>query len=172
MNKKLIITEIVGFFVTVVLSFIFHFMYEWTGALAFLFPVNESVWEHVKILFIPYLLYTIIELIVLEPTDKLNFLAIKAVSLIIIPIVMIVLFYTYSGIIGRHFTVIDILIGIFSLLIGFYISLKLLMINYKFNRPLIPITIASLILIFLIVFTYYPPRIELFRDTIEDKYGK
>ena len=42
----------------VVLGCLNHFIYEWTGEspISALFcPVNESVWEHLKLLFFPYL---------------------------------------------------------------------------------------------------------------------
>lgn len=175
MNKiyknRIIWLEIIGLVFSVVFSFVFHFMYEWINTLGWLFPVNESVWEHIKILFMPYLIYSIIEFFILKPEDKLNYFSIKSIALIVIPIVMITLFYTYSGIIGNHYVFVDGMIGVISLLIGFMISLKLLLIEYKCKNKPVPIILAGIIFILLIVFTYYPPHINLFYDTLDGKYG-
>lgn len=51
---------IVGFFVVGILGTLFHFVYDWSGQAWFVglfVPVNESTWEHMKLLFIPMLLY-------------------------------------------------------------------------------------------------------------------
>ena len=48
--KKVKIINVVMFFA---LSFLWHFMYEWFPNFftAIFFPVNESIWEHMKIIF-------------------------------------------------------------------------------------------------------------------------
>lgn len=51
---------IAGFFVVGILGTLFHFVYDWSGQAWFVglfVPVNESTWEHMKLLFIPMLLY-------------------------------------------------------------------------------------------------------------------
>ena len=55
-------TELVSFVIASALGVLFHFMYEWTGenAIAGLFfPINESTWEHMKLVFFPMLVYGI-----------------------------------------------------------------------------------------------------------------
>ena len=47
---------VIGFFVTTVLGILSHFVYDWTGGgflIGLFFPVNESTWEHMKLLFFP-----------------------------------------------------------------------------------------------------------------------
>ena len=56
--------HIVGLLFTLLTGFLLHFVYEWSGdnPLVGLFsPVNESVWEHLKLLFFPILAYSIVE---------------------------------------------------------------------------------------------------------------
>ena len=38
---------------------LFHFVYDWIDikALSWLFPVNESIFEHTKLVFLPFTLY-------------------------------------------------------------------------------------------------------------------
>jgi hypothetical protein len=147
-------------------------MYRWIGIGAWLFPVNESVWEHIKIIFIPYLIYTFIELCLLKPSDKYNYFAIKSIALIAMPVVMIVLYFTYTGIIGRNYLFIDGIIGILSILAGYLISLRLILIDYKIKKKAVYISIAVIICVLLIIFTYLTPHINLFYDPIAKKFGR
>ena len=58
--KKIKIISIFGIFA---LNFISHFLYEWMPNTLFsiFFPVNESIIEHMKIIFTSYLLYGLID---------------------------------------------------------------------------------------------------------------
>lgn len=60
-RKKMLIT---GFFFTFIIGTLMHFTYHWTGcsAITGLFvPVNESMWEHLKMLAMPMLLFGLFE---------------------------------------------------------------------------------------------------------------
>lgn len=164
MEKSIKWLEGIGLLFSLIFSFVFHSMYEWIGTLGFIFPISESVWEHIKILVMPYLLYAIIEYFILKPRDTFNYFSIKAISIIIMPVIMIILFYTYSGIIGINYIAVDVIIGILSIGIGYIISYKLLSVDYKVKRKT-PIIISSVILLLMIViFTYFPPNINLFLE--------
>ena len=46
---------VIGFFVVGILGTLFHFVYDWSGQMWFVglfVPVNESTWEHMKLLFV------------------------------------------------------------------------------------------------------------------------
>ena len=46
----------IGFFFTVVFGVLLHFLYEWSYNSVWIAPfsgVNESTWEHMKLLFFP-----------------------------------------------------------------------------------------------------------------------
>ena len=60
--------KIVGVYAIFVLSFFSHFMYEIFPNFIFsiLFPVNESIWEHMKLTFNAYLIFSILEYIILK----------------------------------------------------------------------------------------------------------
>lgn len=84
-NKKILISEIIGLIFCLAMSFVFHFAYEWlnkTQAIAWLFATNESVWEHSKIIFYPYFIYSIIEFFILKPDIKV-YLTAKSIPLIL-----------------------------------------------------------------------------------------
>ena len=90
-----------------------HFLYEWSNynpIVGLFFPVNESTWEHMKLLFFPSILYYILLRLFLNHSFsfqmRCGLLFGTFVGLITIP----VLFYTYSGILGFTITFVDIAI--------------------------------------------------------------
>ena len=69
--KKIKVIAVFGIFI---ISFIAHFAYDIFPNIifSFFFPVNESIWEHMKILFTSPILYGIIDYILLTK-KKLSF---------------------------------------------------------------------------------------------------
>ena len=169
--KRSKILSIIGIFL---LCFLFHFIYEWlpSGITAIFFPVNESIWEHMKLLFSAVVFYEIIDYIILQKFKiKYNnfFTALFVSAITIIPIYLIIFLPIYNKI-GENMVItigIMLLAIIISQVINYYI-LK----SKDFNN----FNIVSLILIIIsyIVFaylTYNPIKNELFFDTQEEKYG-
>ena len=172
MDKKYIIYEAVGFIVTSLAAAGLHFLYAALPCTltALISPVNESVWEHVKIVFYPFLMWSIIELIVLHPADKRAFLGAKCVGLALLPIVLIVFFYTYSGIVGRNIAAVDIASTFLHLAAAFIASA----LAYKKETMQLNIVCAAICAVFLfslILFTFFPPHISLFKDPLTGGYG-
>ena len=112
---------ITGFIFTAILGTLAHFFYEWCGEnpLVGLFsPVNESTWEHMKLLFFPVVLWSLFipdGLAEQKPGLRPALLLGGITGTLLIP----VLFYTYSGILGRTVTGIDISIFFISVTIAF-----------------------------------------------------
>lgn len=121
--KKFRNTEIISAAATVAGSFLFHFLYVWTqnGFIALFSAVNESIWEHVKIVFFPYLIAAGIEYLVLKPSLR-RYLTAKAAGLIFIPLAMISFYYTYSGILGFRLTAVDISCAVLWSILAFVVS--------------------------------------------------
>lgn len=62
MDKKLLCYTILGVIFTFLAGTLLHFTYEWSGNnfwVGLFSPVNESTWEHMKLLFFPMLFYSI-----------------------------------------------------------------------------------------------------------------
>lgn len=118
--------EIISAAATVAASFLFHFLYMWTqnGFIALFSAVNESIWEHVKIVFFPYLIAAGIEYMALKPNLR-RYLTAKAAGLIFIPLAMISFYYTYSGILGFRLTAVDISCAALWSVLAFLLSHKL-----------------------------------------------
>jgi Family of unknown function (DUF6512) len=97
MRRSIMRWELCGFLFILAAGFPWHFMFQWTGGwrpAALLFPVNESVWEHMKLCFWPGLIWALIEYPFIGE-GTLNFWAAKAASLLAMCTVMAALFYAY-----------------------------------------------------------------------------
>ena len=151
-------------FIFIVAAGIFnHFLYEWSGNTftAFFCPVNESVWEHLKLLFFPFLFLTLWNYLRNKPKASSYFFY-RFLSVVCGMLSMITLFYTYTGIIGRNFLLFDILIFILSIII----TLRLISTFTKHfpSVPSITATYTAWIAVILCFFTFtcFPPDIPLF----------
>lgn len=153
-----------GIIFVIILGSIWHFVYEWSGnnfIAGFFFPVNESIWEHMKLFFFPMLLFSFFMNAKLKDaypciTSALSFgILVGTVS---IPI----LFYTYTGILGFHTTILDIATFILSVLMAFYASytftLTCRLNSCQFLFTFCIITFA----ICFFLFTYFPPGLGIF----------
>ena len=102
--------QVGGFVFTSVLGTLLHFLYDICGESIILAPfsaVNESPWEHMKILFIPMLIFAFIENKFIGNRYPDLFSA-KLLGILMGLILIPVLFYSYTGIIGRSIDFINI----------------------------------------------------------------
>lgn len=155
-----------------ILGTLLHFTYKFFGENIFVASfsaVNESVWEHLKLLFFPMLLTTIFGSFCLRKQVP-NFLCSKLFGILTSLSFIIIFFYTYTGIIGKSILLIDIASFFVAVILGEYLSYKLMISNFKCNN-IVAIIILTIILICFIVFTYFTPKIEIFRDPVTNQYG-
>jgi len=169
--KKMIFINTI---ITFLLCFLSHFMYKWlpNPLFSIFFPVNESIWEHMKMLFTTILISSIIEYFIMKKCDIEfnNFTLtsfIKAISSIPIYLVIFIPLYKMFG--ENMFISISVMLLVIFIvnLIG-YLLLKYDEIPYQ---KLIAITFIILIYIVMGILTYKPPKQELFYDIKENKYG-
>lgn len=156
--------EIASFFFSSIVGTLMHFVFEWTNestVVALIAPVNESVFEHLKLTFFPLAVFAIFEYFYIGKIHN-GFFFIKAKSILLGILSVIVLYYTYTGIIGKNYMIPDVLIFYISILISTLYFVK----NYKPNKSKNPTGILILILIWiiLIIFTFATPHINLFLD--------
>lgn len=153
-----------GIIFVAVLGTFLHFAYSFSGNnffVALFSPVNESIWEHTKLIFFPMLLYSIY----LNKKLKNEYPCISSAMLsgsLSGILLIIVLFYTYSGIIGYHIAFVDISIFYISVIISFYVAYRLTLSckSENFNTFLQTLTVIMVCLY--IFFTFSPPDIPLF----------
>lgn len=174
MDKKLFRLSIFGFIFVGILGSLGHFVFEWSGynsIVGMFFSINESTWEHLKLLFFPYIIWSAIEYLLIDQPQ--GFIFCKAISVLAGMMSIVTIFYTYIGITENSNEVINIILFLIGVLIAFavdYALLKSECIKEK-GHNLTGIAIFILLFITFIVFTFMPPLIPLFRDPINFSYG-
>lgn len=165
MDNKLYNTIRRGFLLVLIFGFAAHFFYEWSGKnflAGLFFPVNESTWEHMKLIFIPMLLWTIF-LAFRFPEFRDCIISGFLPGLLLGTAAIPVLFYTYSGILGKNLMAMDILVYIISVLAAFYTGWRLTKsCRLKPYARLFEILVYLVLLCFL-VFSVYPPDLGIFQ---------
>ena len=161
MNNR---TRIILRYLFVVLLGVFlHFAYELSGEnpiVGLFASVNESVWEHLKLLFFPMLVLTLWDLFTTQ-RNNLCFLPARTTGILAGLAFIVVAFYTISGILGFNVAWIDILLYLISVAVVFWIEKK---VAHKCNTISVKVAIAILIflIILFIVFTIAPPALGIF----------
>ena len=170
--KKLKIIGIISIFLLTVL---YHFLYDWlpNPVFSIFFPVNESIWEHMKLLYSGIISWGIIEYIILNKKKiKYNnfWYQLFITAFTSIPLYLIIFLPLYN-IFGENMV---ISIGILIIVIILEQILSYYLLKEKAKRPLIDKISIVLLILFYFVFlnlTYYPPENYIFYDTVAKKYG-
>ena len=121
-------------------------------------PVNESVWEHIKLLFFPFLICMIIEYF-MYGHEKRGFIFSSTSGLLAGLIFIPAAFYTYTGIVGKEYFIVDILIYFLSVIISFRPG------RFKegnFTKDFSAFIILLCLTVLFAGFTVYPPDSPLF----------
>lgn len=165
MDMKQIKTYMIaGAIFVAVLGTFLHFAYALSGnnILVGLFtPINESIWEHIKLIYFPMLLYAVYLNQKVKEEYPCAFPAMIAGALLGV-LLIITLFYTYTGIIGFNVAFIDISIFYISVIASFYIVYRFLL-SCEIGKWNVALQIINVLLIGLfILFTFCPPEIPLF----------
>jgi len=173
MNRSNRVWCLMGFAVTSFVGTLLHFLYEWLGNAVWIAPfsgVNESTWEHMKLLFWPMFLFAIVQSFFFR--DRSDFWCVKLRGILLGLILIPVIFYTYNGIVGRSPDWINIAIFFVSAAIAYLYEVN------RFNKGNTPckspkIAIASLVGIaaLFVLFTFLTPEIGIFKDPLTGTYG-
>lgn len=174
-RKSLRRWEFVGFLFVCALGTLLQFLFRWTGGntlIGAFSAVNESTWEHMKLLFLPYFVFTMVQYTVFAEPYR-NFFAVKAVAglagLLMIPL----LHYTIWGMFGVPPDWINVAIFYVSVAAMYLLSCRLLN-TFALRGGLWQAVGFALLwaLVFLFVFfTYRTPRLPLFLDPVTGQYG-
>ena len=140
-----------------------HFLYEWMGKniLVGLFaPINEAVWEHVKLLFFPTLLFTAYACRFRESCPHIGYALCRGnlLGCLLIP----TFYYTYTGALGVHFSAVDITIFFLCVLITFLYAHRLVRTGRAEKHRLLPVLGTAVLAAVIFVFTLFPPAVPLF----------
>ena len=173
MKRKIGIWELWGFASVALGGTLLHFLYDWLGGAVWIAPfsaVNESTWEHMKLLFFPAFVFAIVQSFYFK--DRTDFWCVKLrgtlLGLILIPI----LFYTYNGAIGKSPDWLNIAIFFISAAVAYFYEVKQLgadEVRCKAPKRAF-LTLCGIALLF-VLFTFRTPEIGIFRDPLTETYG-
>lgn len=173
MKKGMRLSQLMGFALTSLTGTLLHFLYEASGGSLLTAPfsgVNESTWEHMKLLFWPLLIYAIAQSLFLRTGRCFWSVKLKGtlLGLSLIP----TLFYTYNGAFGTSPSFINI--GIFFVAAGAAYLYEARRLGGDNERCLAPPCAFALLLALgalFVAFTFAPPALPLFRDPLSGGYG-
>ena len=172
MKRSFSLSEWLGFGIVSLLGTGLHFLFDLTGGSVIVAPfsaVNESTFEHMKLLYFPLLLYALVQYFFFR--DESLFWCVKlrgtVLGLALIPI----LFYTLNGCFGKTPDYINISIFFVAAAATFVYETRKYQSGIPCPRPRLSFALLLLIGVCFVLFTFYPPKIPLFADPIDGSYG-
>ena len=173
MKKSVGLWQFAGFAVTSLAGTLLHFLYDWSGKALLAAPfsgVNESTWEHMKLLFWPTFIYAIVQSLFFR--EQKNFWCVKLRGILIGLILIPVLFYTYNGAIGKSPDWINIAIFFIAAAVSYiYETRRFGKEKSPCSHPKIALAILCGIAVLFILFTFLTPEINIFMDPLTGTYG-
>lgn len=167
------IIDLIGIPVIFVLGSLFHFLYKYGGKkiwMALVSPVNESIWEHLKIAFYPGLIYTAVQLSLKEYALG-RFLAADIIGIYLMIAFILVAEWIYPKFLKRYVLAIDLTVFFVAITIS---QLSSYWIYEKTPWDASVIYLLLIILLQIIIFGTFsvkPPHLPLFKDSVDEKYG-
>ena len=173
MKTKIGLWQLMGFAVTSLGGTLLHFLYDWLGEAVWIAPfsgVNESTWEHMKLLFWPMLAFAAVQSFFFK--DRGDFWCIKLRGILLGMLLIPVIFYTYNGAVGRSPDWLNIAI-FFVAAAGVYVYEARLFESggVKCGSPKWAVAALCGLAVLFAVFTFVTPEIGLFRDSLTGRYG-
>jgi hypothetical protein len=173
MKRTVWIWQFFGFAVAALVGTLLHFLYELTGGALWIAPfsgVNESTWEHMKLLFWPMFIFALVESLFFR--EREDFWCVKLRGILLGLILIPVVFYTYSGAFGKSADWINIAIFFISAAIAYIYETRLFKSeNTKCKFPTLALSALVALAFFFILFTFKTPEIDIFKDPLTNSYG-
>lgn len=158
--------SVLAFLIIGTVGTLWHFVYDLSGGNSFIgiiAPINESVWEHLKLLFFPALIYFIIEYFLCKENCE-NYIPAAVIGIFAGMLSITAFYYTYSGILGYGVTALDIFSYFLGLSVTLCVKRKILR-----NKCFCSKTAKYLSLFFTVltailfgVWSFYPPPLAIF----------
>ena len=155
------------------LSFVWHFMYKIlpSNIFAIIFPVNESIWEHMKIIYYCLIISSILEYFLYKryKLEVNNFYISMMIKSLLGVFVYLIIFVPIYKLVGESMIIsIGLMLAIYILME--FISYKIFN-SEEYNIKVLPIIILVLASILFTLLTFFPLHNFLFFDYISFGYG-
>lgn len=174
MKKSLKLWQIGGFVFTGIAGVLLHFLYDWTDNSIIVAPfsaVNESIWEHMKLLFFPMFVFALVEYKFIGKYYE-NFLCAKLAGTITGLLLIPIIYYTYTGVLGINADWFNIVIFFIAAGVAYYLENLLMRNKLGFcNSSCVAFVILCFIAVLFVVMTFIQPKIPLFQDMTTGNYG-
>ena len=173
MKRTVWLWQLFGFAMTSILGTLLHFLYDLTDKAIWIAPfsgVNESTWEHMKLLFWPMFIFAIVQSFFFKGYEGFWCVKLRGIllGLTLIPIV----FYTYNGVIGKSPDWINISIFFVCAAIAYiYEAQQLKSENARCASPKAAFITLCFVALMFVVFTFNAPVIAIFKDPLTKTYG-
>ena len=173
MKQATSLWQLAGFALSTLGGTVLHFLYDWTGGSVLIAPfsgVNESTWEHMKLLFWPLFLFALIQRLFFK--EQKNYWCVKLAEILLGLVLIPVLFYTYNGVFGQSPDWINIAIFYVSALLVFLFEWWAFRNDWlQCRNPRIAFALICLIGVLFVAFIFSPPQIPLFQDPLTGTTG-
>ena len=133
---------------------------------------NESTWEHMKLLVIPWVVWSLVEAIALRENRQPVLLA-RALGMLVGVVFIPAVYYTYTGATGASSMIVDVLLFQAAVLLGARISWRILAKGSCIGPVWSAVGLLLLLGIWALAvwWTYDPPQLPLFTDPITGQTG-
>ena len=172
-QRSLSLWQLAGLTFTAVLGTLLHFLYDWTEIISLtpISAVNESTFEHMKILFFPTFLFAAVQAPFFHKEYN-GFWGVKLIGTSAALLTMPIAFYTLTGVFGALPAWLNVLIFFLSAAVGFYLEFRLFD-NKKtpIKSSAFPLTVFIALSVAFVVCTFFPPHIPLFQDPVTGGFG-
>lgn len=167
MYKKILINSLIIF----IISTLIHSLYDCLPGFitSIFFSVNESIWEHLKMIFTSYMIFLAIILLFSKKKQK-NLVSSFVITALINIVIFLIIYLPIYNIFGENM-IVTLIIYFISILISNYFKYRIQ--EKKNNKKLNKIMAFSIIGIYAIFtfLSYYPPEWKIFYDTANKIYG-
>ena len=168
MKRSIGLWQLMGFGVTSLGGTILHFLYDWLGNAVWVAPfsgVNESTWEHMKLLFWPMFIYAVVQSFFFK--DRKNFWCVKLCGILLGLALIPIIFYTYNGVIGKSPDWINITIFFVAAAASYiYETRQFNNTSFSCKNPKLAFALLCAVGALFVVFTFAPPKLGLFKDPL------
>ena len=162
-----------GFAVSTLVGTLLHFLYDWaveSPLVAVFSGVNESTWEHMKLLYWPLVTFAVFQYFFFR--EESNYWHIKSAATVLGLTLIPVLFYTWGGMFGKSPDWVNIAIFYIAAAAAFgfeWWAFRKNLLQWKY--PQLGLGVLVSIGILFVVFTFWTPQLPLFQDPATGGYG-
>lgn len=166
--------KIISVVLCLLLSVIFHFLYTIfpNSVTSIFFPVNESIWEHMKLITMPIIVTSIIEYFIFKTFNISyhNFILSIGISSIFGIMFYLILYLPITAIFNHNF-IIAIIILLLTFIFSQFISFLVINTHQVKYSNLIGLLLIIINITIFAILTYNSPKNYLFYDTQTKSYG-